>query len=65
MSKKIIILLLGIIVGFGFFNSVLATEKVFASEKQVNVYFFWGEGCPHCEKEKLFLVVILVIQKRI
>jgi len=21
----------------------------------VNVYFFWGEGCPHCAKEELFL----------
>lgn len=21
----------------------------------VNVYFFWGEGCPHCEHEKPFL----------
>ncbi len=21
----------------------------------VNVYFFWGEGCPHCEKETTFL----------
>jgi thiol-disulfide isomerase/thioredoxin len=21
----------------------------------VNIYFFWGEGCPHCEKEKIFL----------
>ena len=19
------------------------------------VYFFWGEGCPHCAKEKIFL----------
>jgi len=21
----------------------------------VNIYFFWGEGCPHCEDEKQFL----------
>ena len=21
----------------------------------VNIYFFWGEGCPHCEKAKPFL----------
>ena len=32
-------------------NSVLA-ENV--SDK-VNVYFFWGEGCPHCAQEKPFL----------
>jgi thiol-disulfide isomerase/thioredoxin len=23
--------------------------------EQVNIYFFWGEGCPHCEEEKPFL----------
>ena len=21
----------------------------------VNIYFFWGDGCPHCEEEKPFL----------
>lgn len=21
----------------------------------INIYFFWGEGCPHCEKERPFL----------
>ncbi len=26
-----------------------------AETEQVNVYFFWGVGCSHCEKEKLFL----------
>jgi len=24
-------------------------------EASVNVYFFWGEGCPHCAHEKPFL----------
>lgn len=23
--------------------------------EKINVYFFWGEGCPHCEEEKSFL----------
>ena len=22
---------------------------------QVNIYFFWGDGCPHCAAEKPFL----------
>ena len=22
---------------------------------ETNIYFFWGEGCPHCSEEKLFL----------
>jgi thiol-disulfide isomerase/thioredoxin len=25
------------------------------SNKEINIYFFWGEGCPHCAKEKPFL----------
>jgi len=65
MAKKISLLLLGIIIVFGFlFSSVLTPEKVSALEKEadpvkitngVNIYFFWGEGCPHCAKEKPFL----------
>lgn len=23
-------------------------------KNKVNIYFFWGDGCPHCEKEKAF-----------
>jgi thiol-disulfide isomerase/thioredoxin len=49
MKTKIIIILTVIVV-LGLF-----APKVFASEKQVNIYFFWGEGCPHCEDEKQFL----------
>jgi glutaredoxin len=26
-----------------------------AAEKQINVYFFYGQGCPHCAKEEKFL----------
>lgn len=26
-----------------------------ASDKPVNVYLFWAQGCPHCIKEKEFL----------
>jgi len=55
MNKKVILLISGIIVVFGFLlGSVLIAEKVFASE-EANIYFFWGEGCPHCAKEKPFL----------
>lgn len=33
-------------------SSVLAqTEQL----GDVNIYFFWGDGCPHCEEEKPFL----------
>jgi thiol-disulfide isomerase/thioredoxin len=32
----------------------LSVGKVIAADK-VNVYLFWGEGCPHCLAEKEFL----------
>ena len=25
------------------------------AENQVNVYFFYGQGCPHCSSEEIFL----------
>ena len=25
------------------------------AQNPVNIYFFWGQGCPHCEREKGFL----------
>ena len=31
------------------------TKPALAQEKKVNIYFFWGEGCPHCAREKPFL----------
>lgn len=40
-------------------QNVSAQEAFSASnnetEKKINIYFFWGKGCPHCEKEKPFL----------
>lgn len=26
-----------------------------SSNKTITIYFFWGEGCPHCAKAKPFL----------
>lgn len=34
--------------------SVLCTDTNARPEK-ITLYFFWGEGCPHCTKEKPFL----------
>ena len=33
----------------------LADAGLAHAEKRLEVYFFWGDGCPHCEKEKIFL----------
>ncbi|MFW5991318.1 MAG: TlpA family protein disulfide reductase [Candidatus Nanoarchaeia archaeon] len=31
------------------------SEEEGTSGEKVTVYFFWGEGCPHCATEKPFL----------
>lgn len=49
MVKKLARILLTLLI-FAF-----VIKPVFAQEKQVNIYFFWGEGCPHCADEKPFL----------
>jgi thiol-disulfide isomerase/thioredoxin len=49
MSKLKSILIFFILLAF------LLPSFVFAQETPVNVYFFWGEGCPHCAKEKEYL----------
>lgn len=46
--NKFIISLIFVLVG------VLGIKNTYASDK-INMYLFWGEGCPHCQKEKDFL----------
>ncbi len=40
-------------------NSKQLTQEIAAQEnlnkKEVNIYFFYGQGCPHCAKEKAYL----------
>ena len=50
MFKKILIILL-------FITLFFPLQHIFAQEpnNDANIYFFWGVGCPHCEKEKPFL----------
>jgi len=40
-----------------FFNKTFANETPDNTTKKevVNIYFFWGIGCPHCAEEKVFL----------
>jgi len=51
MIMKKVIKVLVLIVIFTFICVPLTN----AQEHTVDVYFFWGEGCPHCAKEKFFL----------
>lgn len=48
--KKILSLILPLVAAAAAF----APPAVLA-QNPVNVYFFWGQGCPHCEREKEFL----------
>ncbi len=43
------------VVVFFILLTILLPSFVVAQEKPLNVYFFWGEGCPHCDKEKEYL----------
>jgi len=51
MKKIIISVFLFIILLSLISNSALAQNV----SNKVNIYFFWGEGCPHCAQEKPFL----------
>ena len=38
---------------------------VFASEKELNIYLFYGDGCPHCAAEEKFLNEYLKKEKNV
>jgi len=52
--KKLIYSLLFFVLIFSLFSFSASAQNVSESE-EINVYFFWAEGCPHCEAEKAFL----------
>jgi len=41
-----------------FIAAMVITSTVSAQDEQdnqVNIYFFWGDGCPHCEDEWVYM----------
>lgn len=38
---------------------------IFASEKELNIYLFYGDGCPHCAAEEKFLNEYLKKEKNV
>ncbi|MBD3360029.1 MAG: hypothetical protein GF365_04985 [Candidatus Buchananbacteria bacterium] len=44
-----------LIVAFFILLAILLPNFISAQENPLNVYFFWGKGCPHCAKEKAYL----------
>jgi len=35
--------------------AMTAEKNIAGKTNKVTIYFFWGRGCPHCSKEKIFL----------
>ncbi len=50
--KKFLILTIISFIFLGIANFALAQEK---QEEAIDIYFFYGNVCPHCEKAELFL----------
>ncbi len=38
----------------GIINKKATVETIKFNNKKINIYFFWGDGCPHCEEEYEF-----------
>lgn len=51
MFKKVLLIFLGLF-------SVLA-QPILAQPKAVDLHFFWANGCPHCQKEEVFLQTLV------
>ena len=58
INKKVLfpVLLLAIFIVLIWPSSALASPNLAGGD--VTISFFWGDGCPHCEEEELFLEVL-------
>ena len=54
LTQKIL-LIVSLLILFLPSSNILAQEDAEVLDNTINIYFFWGEGCPHCEKEEVFL----------
>ena len=43
----------------GIINKKAVVKSIKFDDKKINIYFFWGDGCPHCEEEYEFWDSIL------
>lgn len=54
-----LVALITVILAFTFaLSSAVAADAPRQGQKAVKIYFFWGNGCPHCASEKVFLDAI-------
>ena len=40
-------------------NKKATIQNIKFDDKKINIYFFWGDGCPHCEEEYEFWYSII------
>ncbi len=55
--RKFFVLAAGVILGLICFlgmGDLPVSETSVSAVSKVQVHFFWGDGCPYCEKEKVF-----------
>ena len=54
MIRSVKLIIIALILGTLFlsFSPIQAQAQ---DSADINIYFFWGDGCPHCEEEKPFL----------
>lgn len=55
MCRKILLLCVMMVVLCGLVNAAIDV-----SDNDIDLHVFYGEGCPHCEKLKLFLDEVIV-----
>jgi glutaredoxin len=68
--KKILYVIIGIGILFGLYKLLSTPPKNNTSEKKAEVVvdnpdliFYWGDGCPHCEKVKEWMIANNIDQK--
>ena len=55
MSRNIVVIIVIIVVAF--FGYKLFTNKPLGvSDDKADLILYWGDGCPHCEKVKQYIV---------
>jgi thiol-disulfide isomerase/thioredoxin len=59
INASLVTIVLGVITGLMFFASLRAWAGTTQQHRdEVVIYFFWGDGCPHCTAAKPFLAAL-------
>ncbi len=61
-KNQIVLFLISVSIFLLFQSPVIAQSNELTD---INIYFFWGDGCPHCEKEKPFLDSLILKYPRV